>query len=101
MNQSILTQINSLKILEFNEIDFKSQQQQQKIDCTLDVIKLCTNLESLIISWCWGLGEGGSGGNYRNIQNFINHSQFPKLSKVIIKGLCPTALRKWAKTYNY
>ncbi|CAB4390310.1 unnamed protein product [Rhizophagus irregularis] len=101
MDQSILTQINSLKILEFNEIDFKSQQQQQKIDCTLDTINLCTNLELLIISWCWGLGEGGCGGNYRNIQNFVNNSQFPKLSKVTIKGLCPTALRKWAETYNY
>ena len=98
LNQSILTQINSLKILELNEIEFKSQQQNK--NCILDIIKLCINLESLIINWCWGLGGGGSGGNYRTIQNFINNSQFPKLSKVIIKGLCPSALRKWAEAYN-
>ena len=49
MNQSILTQLNSLKILELNEIEFKSQQQNK--NCILDIIKLCINLESLIINW--------------------------------------------------
>ncbi|CAI2183445.1 15794_t:CDS:2 [Funneliformis geosporum] len=53
--------------------------------------------ESLIINWCWGFGNKEE---ENKILHFINNTQFPKLSKIIIKGLCPNNIRKWAESYN-